>query len=79
MLIAYYLGFPNRKPKYFEEKTTATLKNKQTSIAAVLNHFFFNTSQSPDPRHFSLVTTFKFYPNCEKKIGGEDRGKLIEF
>jgi hypothetical protein len=35
MLIAYYLGFTNRKRKYFEEKTTATLKSKQTSIATV--------------------------------------------
>jgi hypothetical protein len=26
MLIAYYLGFINRKRKYLEEKTTATLK-----------------------------------------------------
>ncbi len=26
MLIAYYLGFTNRKRKYFEEKTMATLK-----------------------------------------------------
>ncbi len=33
MLIAYYLGFTNKKRKYFEEKTTATLLNKQTSIA----------------------------------------------
>ena len=38
MLIAYYLGFTNRKRKYFEEKTTATLKSKQTSIATVQNH-----------------------------------------
>jgi hypothetical protein len=30
--IAYYLGFTNRKRKYFEEKTTAT------SIATVRNH-----------------------------------------
>jgi hypothetical protein len=35
MLIAYYLGFANKKRKYFEEKTTATLKRKQTSIATV--------------------------------------------
>ncbi len=38
MLIAYYLGFTNSKRKYFEEKTTATLKSKQTSIATVRNH-----------------------------------------
>ncbi len=38
MLIAYHLGFTNRKRKYFEEKMTATLKSKQTSIATVRNH-----------------------------------------
>ncbi len=38
MLIANYLGFTNRKRKYFEEKTTATLKSKQTSIATVRYH-----------------------------------------
>jgi|688.fasta_scaffold284894_1 hypothetical protein len=38
MLIAYYLGFTNRKRKYFKEKMTATLKNKRTSIATVRNH-----------------------------------------
>ncbi len=32
MLIAYYLGFKNRKRKCIEEKTTATLKYKQTLI-----------------------------------------------
>jgi hypothetical protein len=36
--IAYKLSFTNRKRKYFEEKTTATLKIKQTSIATVRNH-----------------------------------------
>ncbi len=36
--IAYKLRFTNRKRKYFEEKTTATSKSKQTSIATVRNH-----------------------------------------
>jgi hypothetical protein len=36
--IAYKLSFTNRKRKYFEEKKTATLKIKQTSIATVRNH-----------------------------------------
>ncbi len=36
--IAYKLRFTNRKRKYFEEKTSATLKSKQTSIATVRNH-----------------------------------------
>ncbi len=38
MLIAYYLGFTNRKRKYIEEKTTVRLESKQTSIATVRNH-----------------------------------------
>jgi len=38
MQIACYLGFTNRKRKYFEEKTAVTLKSKQTSIATVRNH-----------------------------------------
>jgi hypothetical protein len=38
MLIAYYLGFTNRKRNYFEEKTAATLKSKQTLIATVGYH-----------------------------------------
>ena len=33
--IAYKLSFTNRKRKYAEEKITATLKSKQTSIATV--------------------------------------------
>jgi hypothetical protein len=53
MLIADYLAFTNRKRKYFEEKTTITLKSKQTSIATIRNHL-------TDPPHFSLVTTLKF-------------------
>ncbi len=36
--IAYKLRFTNRKRKYLEEKSTATLKSKQTSIATVRNH-----------------------------------------
>jgi hypothetical protein len=39
-LIAYKLSFIIMKQKYFEEKTTATLKIKQTSS---------NSSQPPDP------------------------------
>jgi len=53
--IAYYLGFTNRKRKYFEEKTTATLKSKQTSIATVRNHLR-TLARSPTPLifHWSL-------------------------
>ncbi len=38
MPIAYKLGFTNRKWKYVKEKTTTTLKSKQTSIATVRYH-----------------------------------------
>ncbi len=53
--IAYYLGFTNRKRKYFKEKTTATLKSKQTSIATVWNHLR-TLASSPTPLifHWSL-------------------------
>jgi hypothetical protein len=53
--IAYYLGFTNRKRKYFEEKTKATLKSKQTSIATVRNHLR-TLASSPTPLifHWSL-------------------------
>jgi hypothetical protein len=58
MIAAYYLFFTNSKRKYVEEKTTITLKSKQTSIGTVLN-YLSNTSQLTDLPHFSLVTTFK--------------------
>ncbi len=53
--IAYYLSFTNRKRKYFEEKTTATLKSKQTSITTVRNHLR-TLARSPTPLifHWSL-------------------------
>jgi hypothetical protein len=55
MLIAYSLGFTNRKRTYFEEKTTATLKSKQTSIATVRNHLR-TLASFPNPLifHWSL-------------------------
>ncbi len=53
--IAYYLGFTNRKRKYFEEKTTATLKSNQTSIATVRNHLrTLASSATPLIFHWSL-------------------------
>ncbi len=57
--ITYYLGFTNRKRKYYEEKTTATLK-KETDIDRHGPKPSSNTCQLPNPLHFSLVTTF----NC---------------
>jgi hypothetical protein len=33
-----FFGFTKRKREYIEEKTTATLKSKQTSIATIQNH-----------------------------------------
>ncbi len=50
--IAYLLCFTNRKRKYIEEKTTATLKSKQTSIATVRKHL---------PTVASLPTPFPFH------------------
>jgi hypothetical protein len=55
MLIAYYLGFTNRKRKYVEEKMTATLK---TDIDRHRPKASSNSSQPPDPPHFSFSTTF---------------------
>jgi hypothetical protein len=52
------LSFTNRKRKYVEEKMTATLKFKQSSIATVRNHLL-TVYQIPDPPYFSLPTTFK--------------------
>ncbi len=55
--IAYKLSFSNRKRKYFEEQTTATLKIKQTSIATVRNHIL-SVACFLTPPLFSLPTTF---------------------
>ncbi len=53
--IAYKLNFTNRKRKYFEEKTTATLKIKQTSIATVRNHILTVAClPTPLPFHYPL-------------------------
>jgi hypothetical protein len=38
MPITYYFCITNRKRKYIEEKATAALINKQTSIATVRKH-----------------------------------------
>jgi hypothetical protein len=57
-LIAYYLGFTNRKRNCIEEKATATLKFKKSSIATVQNNLL-TVYQIPDPPYFSLPTTFK--------------------
>jgi hypothetical protein len=60
MLIAYYLGFTNRKRKYHEEKTTATLKSKQTSIAPVRRHLLSVVSL-PTPLIFRYPLPLKHY------------------
>jgi hypothetical protein len=56
--IAYKLRSTNRKRKYFEEKSTATLKSKQTSIATVRNHLR-TLASFPTPLifHWSLPLT----------------------
>ena len=65
--IAYKLSCTNRKRKYFEEKTTATLKVKQTSIATVRNHLRTLASFStPLIFHWSLPLSIMYllnYPN----------------
>jgi hypothetical protein len=54
-LIAYKLCFTNRKRKYFEEKTTATLKVKQILIATVRNHIqIVACFPTPFPFHYPL-------------------------
>ncbi len=53
--IAYKLSLTNRKRKYFEEKMTATLKIKQTSIATVRNHILTVACfLTPLPFHYPL-------------------------
>jgi hypothetical protein len=49
--IPYKLSISNRRRKYFEEKTTATLKFKQSSIATVLNHLL-TVGRFPTPLIF---------------------------
>ncbi len=50
-LIAYKLSISNRRRKYVEEKTTATLKFKQSSMATVLNHLL-TEARFPTPLIF---------------------------
>jgi hypothetical protein len=63
LLIAYCLGFTNRKRKYVEEKTTVTLKSKQTSNATVRKHILTAVSL-PTPLIFrlKLFSAFRFTP-----------------
>jgi hypothetical protein len=60
------LGFTNRKRKYFEEKTTATLKSKQTSIATVRNHLR-TLASSPTPLIFHWSLPLRL--DCDLKSG----------
>ncbi len=62
--IAYLLCFTNRKRKYVEEKTMATLKSKQTSIATVRNHLRTGASlPTPLPFHYSLPLSYSIIAN----------------
>jgi hypothetical protein len=56
--IAYKLSISNRRRKYLEEKTTATLKFKQSSIATVLNHFL-TVARFPTPLIFRYPLPLK--------------------
>ncbi len=64
--IAYKLSFTNRKRKYFEEQTMATLKIKQTSIATVRNHILSVAC--------FLTPLFFHYPLPLKEVGNEKGG-----
>ncbi len=60
--IAYKLSISNRRRKFVEEKTTATLKFKQSSIATVLNHLL-PVARFPTPPifHYPLPLTLLFF------------------
>ncbi len=66
--IADKLSFTNRKRKYFEERTTATLKIKRTPIATVRNNILtvacFTT---PLPFHYTLPLKLYSFINIRKK------------
>jgi hypothetical protein len=53
------MSFTNRKQKYVEEKMTAKLKHKQTSIPTGWYHLL-PVASLLTPLNFSLPTTFKF-------------------
>jgi hypothetical protein len=55
---------PNRKWKYFEEKTTATLKSQQTSIATVRYHLLPVAS---------LLTPLIFHYQLPLKVVGNEK------
>jgi hypothetical protein len=61
-------GITNRKRKYFSEKTTATLKSKQTSIARVGNHLR-TVASLPTPLlfHYPLPLRDLFKVHCLKR------------
>ncbi len=57
--IAYKLSYTNWKRKYVEEKTTATLKIKQTSIATVRNHIL-TVACFPTPLSFHYLLPLNY-------------------
>jgi hypothetical protein len=61
MLITYYLGFANRNGNMLKKRQRQHQKvNRHRSPQSS------NSSQPPDPPHFSLPTTFKALTLCEK-------------
>jgi hypothetical protein len=60
--VAYKLSFTNRNWKYFEEKATAILKIKLTSIAMVRNHIL-TVACFPTPLsfHYPLPLNYEDY------------------
>ncbi len=71
MPITYYLCITNRKRKYIEEKATATLINKQTSIATVRKHLLTVVSL-PTPLVFRYLLPLKVDSNEKKRWVGKE-------
>jgi hypothetical protein len=76
------MSFTNRKQKYIEEKMTATLKSKQTSIAIVRYHLLPVASLlTPLIFHCPLPLTLDFYfsgPALQMEMGIPHRGQEVD-
>jgi hypothetical protein len=67
---------PYRKRKYFEEKTTAILKIKQTSIATVRNHIL-TVACFLTPLSFHYPLSLEVVGN--EKNGGSGRSRMLRY
>ncbi len=66
--IAYKLSISNRRRKYVEEKTTATLKFKQSSIATVRYHLL-PVARFPIPLIFRYPLPLSYHYVCVSASG----------